>query len=141
MAAHAAFNGVFVDENILGVAHELERRHPGDVYYVGHPLVPEIPKATKDADLLDALGVNQQGWILISRDRRIWRNKVARQNWVDAHVRAVILSGTNSVSKTDAANLIDSHWQGIVNEVASQPGPALWSLTKPRGLRRIRPAA
>ena len=141
MAARAAFNGIFVDENILGVAHELERRHPGDVYYVGHPRVPEIPKETKDVDLLDALGMNQQDWIFVSRDRRIWRNKVARKRWVEAGIRAVILSGTNSVSKADAADLIDSHWQGIVREVASQPGPALWSLTKPRGLRRIQPAA
>ena len=99
--------------------------------------MPEIPKAIKDVPLLDALGLDQHNWILVARDRRIWRNKVARKHWVDARVRAVILSGTNSVYKADATDLIDSHWQEIIDLVGNQPGPAIWSLTKPNGLCRI----
>ena len=137
MAPKARFNGVFVDENILGVAYELERLHPRDVYYVGHRLVPKIPTATKDVPLLEALGQDRHDWILISRDRRIWRNEIAREHWMNAEVRAVILSGRNSVSKRDATALIHNHWRDIVGAVGSQPGPAFWSLTKPNGLRRI----
>ena len=53
MAEGGTFNGVFIDENILGVAKELEAMHPGLVYYVGHPAIPEIPASTKDPDLIE----------------------------------------------------------------------------------------
>ncbi|WP_419909900.1 hypothetical protein [Candidatus Poriferisodalis sp.] len=87
MSERAAFDGVFVDEDILGVAHELARLRPGEVYYVGHPDVPEIPPGT--------------------------------------------------LYKFSAAALIDDHWSEIVDSIGKQPGPAVWSLTRPNGLRRI----
>ena len=137
MAARSAFGGLFVDENMLRVAYELERLHPNEVYYVGHPLVPEIPSGTKDSPLFDALGLDRNSWIFVSRDRRIWRNKIARKHWIDARVRAVVLSGSNSISTDSALELIHSHWLTIVEEVGSKQGPGFWSLTKPNGLRRI----
>ena len=48
MAQGGTFSGVFIDENILGVAYELDALRPGLVYWVGHPAIPEIPVSAKD---------------------------------------------------------------------------------------------
>ena len=87
------FNGIFVDEDTLGVAYELERTHPGDIYYVGHPDMPEIPRSTKDPALLAALGANETDFIFLTRDKRIRHNKGERQQLMSAAIRAVFLSG------------------------------------------------
>ena len=73
MVQGGTFGGVFIDENILGVAHKLDSLHPGVVYWVGHTEIPEIPLSTKDPDLLDALGSNGRNLIFITRDKRIRR--------------------------------------------------------------------
>ena len=44
MAQGGTFHGVFIDENILGAAYELDALHPGLVYWVGHPAVPTIQR-------------------------------------------------------------------------------------------------
>ena len=137
MPAQARFNGIFVDEDTLGVAYELERTHPGEIYYVGHPDMPEIPRSTKDPALLAALGANANDFIFLTRDKRIRRNSGERQQLMSAAIRAVFLSGRNDIEKSQMVSLVEKHWNDIVNDVGSQHGPALWSLTQGNGLRRL----
>ncbi|WP_423916948.1 hypothetical protein [Candidatus Poriferisodalis sp.] len=137
MAEGGTFNGVFIDENILGVAKELEAMHPGLVYYVGHPAIPEIPASTKDPDLLDALGASGRDLIFITRDKRIRRDKNERKHLMRSAVRAVFLTSTKNLNKTQMAALIERHWNDIVSEVGTQSGPSLWALTRRDGLKPI----
>ena len=131
------FSGVFIDENMLGVVRELDRLHPGAVYHVGHPSVPDIPPSTKDPDLLDALGAKNRNWIFITRDKKIRRRPREREHLIGAGIRAVFLSGSKDMDKKQMVELVEKHWQDIVNEVGSQPGPSLWSLTHSNGLRKL----
>ena len=131
------FNGLFVDEDTLGVAYELERTHPGDIYYVGHPAMPEIPRSTKDPALLATLGANETDFIFLTRDKRIRHNKGERQQLMSAGIRAVFLSGRNNMETSQMVALVEKHWDEIVHDVGSQHGPAFWSLTKGNGLRKL----
>ncbi|WP_420610462.1 hypothetical protein [Candidatus Poriferisodalis sp.] len=137
MAQGGTFSGVFIDENILGVAHELDALRPGLVYWVGHPAIPEIPVSAKDPDLLDALGASSRDLIFITRDKRIRRDKNERDHLVRSAVRAVFLTSTKNMDKSQMAALIERHWDDIVGEVGTQRGPSLWSLTRRDGLKPI----
>ncbi len=137
MVQGGTFGGVFIDENILGVAHKLDSLHPGVVYWVGHTEIPEIPLSTKDPDLLDALGSNGRNLIFITRDKRIRRDKVEREHLMRSTVRAVFLTGTKNMNKSQMAALIDQYWDHIVQKVGVSSGPSLWSLTPRDGLKPI----
>ncbi len=137
MVQGGTFGGVFIDENILGVAHKLDSLHPGVVYWVGHAKIPEIPLSTKDPDLLDALGSNGRNLIFITRDKRIRRDKVEREHLMRSAVRAVFLTGTKNMNKSQMAALIDQYWDHIVQEVGVSSGPSLWSPTPRDGLKPI----
>ncbi len=137
MVQGGTFGGVFIDENMLGVAHELDALHPGVVYWVGHPEIPEIPRSTKDPDLLDALGSNGRDLIFITRDSWIRRNKVELGHLMRSEVRAVFLTGTKNMNKSQMTALINRHWDQIVQRVGVTRGPSLWSLTQRDGLKPI----
>lgn len=139
MTPDSEFNGVFVDENILGVAHALARLHPDDVYYVGHPAVPEIPASTKDPQLLSALGANEADWIFLTRDKKIRHNVAERHQLMGAGIRAVFLTGNKNMNKEQMIELVEKHWDDIVREVGPRSGPCMWSITKGGGLQEIRP--
>ncbi|WP_419911619.1 hypothetical protein [Candidatus Poriferisodalis sp.] len=137
MARGGTFSGVFIDENILGVAYELDALHPGLVYWVGHPAIPEIPVSAKDPDVHDALGAGGRDLIFITRDKRIRRDKNERDHLMRSAVRAVFLTSTKNMDKSQMAALVERHWDDIVGEVGTQRGPSLWSLTRRDGLKPI----
>ncbi len=137
MVQGGTFDGVFIDENMLGVAQELDALHEGVVYWVGHPEIPEIPLSTKDPDLLDALGTNGRDLIFITRDKWIRRNKVEREHLMRSEVRAVFLTDTKNMNKSQMTALINRHWDQIVQRVGVTRGPSLWSLTQRDGLKPI----
>ena len=137
MAQGGTFHGVFIDENILGAAYELDALHPGLVYWVGHPAVPTIPASTKDPELLDALGAYARDLIFITRDKRIRRNRTERGHLMRSAVRTVFLTGSKDMDKHQTASLIEESWDDIATQVGTQVGPSLWSLTHRDGLKRI----
>ena len=137
MSSKAKFEGVFVDENILGAAYELERTHPGEVYYVGHPDMPEVPVSTKDPAMLAVLGANDVDLVFLTRDKRIRSNIAERQALVNAKIRAVFISGTKNMEKAQVFALVEKHWDEMVEKVGSESGPVIWSLTHGNGLRKL----
>lgn len=137
MGQGGTFRGVFIDENILGVAYELDALRPGLVYWVGHPAILEIPASTKDPDLLDALGADGRDLIFVTRDKRIRRDKNERGHLMRSAVRAVFLTGSKNMDKSQMTALIDESWDDIAMQVGTRSGPSLWSLTHRDGLKRI----
>ena len=125
MAQGGTFRGVFIDENILGVAYKLDALHPGMVYWVGHPAVPTIPASTKDPELLDALGAYARDLIFITRDKRIRRDKNERGHLMRSGIRAVFLTGSKAMDKFQMASLIEANWDDIATQVGTQSGPSL----------------
>ncbi|MCQ3806839.1 MAG: hypothetical protein OXB92_12470 [Acidimicrobiaceae bacterium] len=137
MARGGTFGGIFIDENILGVAYELDSLHPGLVYWVGHPAILEIPPSTKDTDLLDALGSGNLDLIFVTRDKRIRRDRIEREHLMRSAVRAVFLTSAKNMNKSQMAALIEQSWDQIAQEVGLSSGPSLWSLTPSNGLKPI----
>jgi hypothetical protein len=61
----------------MGLAKLLIRDHGReDVVYPGHDGLPEIPRGTPDLEWMPIVGKN--GWIVLTRDRRI-RTRPAEQ--------------------------------------------------------------
>ena len=85
-----------------------------------------------------ALGASGRDLIFITRDKRIRRDKNERDHLMRSAVRAVFLTSTKNMDKSQMAALIEHHWDDIVLEVGTQSGPSLWSLTRRDGLKPIR---
>lgn len=51
--------GFFVDENSLALGLELAKSRP-EVFYPGHPNLPEVPRGTKDEVWLPVVAT--EGW-------------------------------------------------------------------------------
>lgn len=67
----------FADENAMGLAKLLIRDHGReDVVYPGHDGLPQIPRGRSDLEWMPIVGKN--GWIVLTRDRRI-RTRPAEQ--------------------------------------------------------------
>jgi len=122
----------YVDADLLGIAKILtpirsDMTYPGDPGGLGRDGLPRDPcpihPGAKDPDWLPL--VAQQGWIVISRDRR-QRSKPAERAAITEHsARVVTLDAKRQLSKWDELEILFCQWRAI-EALTSAPGPWLY---------------
>ncbi|HCS60620.1 MAG TPA: hypothetical protein DIW46_04355 [Microbacterium sp.] len=77
----------FADENALGMAKILARGGRTDVFYPGHPDLPEVPLGALDLEWMPIVGA--RGLIAITRDRRIRTRPAELDAYITYGIRSV----------------------------------------------------
>jgi hypothetical protein len=124
----------FVDENSLSLGVVLARSR-ADVVYPGHPLLPDVPRRTKDEGWLPVIG--RRDLVLITRDKKIRTRPIERRRLVAAGVRGFVLTGAGDMSTAGMVDLVLKRWPAIEQFESDHPaGPWLASVTA-HGVRQL----
>lgn len=83
----------FVDENDLALGKVLDAEH-GDVVYLGHPDLPEVPRGALDDEWLPV--VAERGMVVITRVKKIRYRPAEKRAWIAHGVRGFFLTGKKS---------------------------------------------
>lgn len=114
----------YVDEDTIFLGRALAAVRD-DVVYPGHQRC-KIAAGAKDGQWVPLVGA--EGWLLISRDRKILTRPVQRISLIDNGVRAVFLTKAGHLSRWDQMRLVVQHWERI-EALAEEEGPFAYSLT------------
>ena len=84
-------------------------------------------QATPDVEWIPE--VARRGWILISKDQNIRRNKVEREAYKAAELRGFIVTGKDMSGK-ELAELLVSCLPRMIRKVAGRAGPCLTTISR-----------
>jgi PIN domain-containing protein len=79
--------GYFTDENTLGLGKLLNRRGRADVFYPGHPDLPEVGLGTPDLEWMPLIAGLRL--IVVTRDRRIRSRPAELRAYWEFGIRSV----------------------------------------------------
>jgi uncharacterized protein with PIN domain len=132
----------YLDADVLGLARVLVQvrsdvTFPGDpggvVYKRERPPCPVTTPAVRDEEWIPV--VSRQGWLIITRDRRI-QDRPAEVSAVRDHdARRVALSSIEARSTFQQLEIVMSRWRDIENSL-TRPGPFIYAATRSQ-LREI----
>jgi hypothetical protein len=127
----------FADENAVGLAKILIRDHErSDVVHPGHDLISEVPRGTPDLSWMPIVGAN--GWIVLTRDRRIRTRPAEQLAYWEHGLRSVWIGGKRDHSPRELAELFLRHEERL-NRMAVKLGSGPWALTmNESGVRQLR---
>ena len=94
-----------------------------------------FPQTTPDVDWLTAVG--QRGWVVLSKDERIRRNRIEREALEAARVRAFFLT-QQDITGPEMAALFKSVLQGMGNRAVSQPAPFIYTVSRSGRFSRVK---
>jgi hypothetical protein len=126
----------YVDADLLGVAKILtsvraDVTYPGDP---GGPGVDGLPRAPcsiqpgdKDTDWIPQVASN--GWVTITRDRRIQSRPAERQAVIANGARVLALDARRQLRKWDQLEIIVRQW-GKFEELSELAGPWIYRATR-----------
>ncbi len=80
--------------------------------------------------------VGRRGWVLITKDENIWRNRLERAAYREAELRGFILTG-GDMSGPELAELLVSRLSGMVRRVANKRGPMLFTISRGGTFRKL----
>jgi len=120
---------LFMDENLIHVGRSLAALPGvGNILWVGHAAVPDLPLGTKDEDLFDAVGGYGLNALFMTHDKKIHHRPVERTRLRQARVRAVFVAGANR-QPPYTHDLIVRYWDDLAEIAETATGPCRYSLT------------
>jgi hypothetical protein len=126
----------YVDADVLGAAKILallrpDVTYPGDPGAVVHrrarPACPIGSAATPDTEWIPR--VAREGWLIITRDKRIQHHRAEVAAVRDHGAKMVALTGTDARSTWSQLEVLFSQWRRI-EPLAELAGPFIWSVTR-----------
>jgi hypothetical protein len=126
----------FADENAMGLAKLLIRDHDrDDVVHPGHPRLPEIPRGTADLEWMPVVGRN--GWIVLTRDRRIRTRPAEQLAYWEHGLRSVWIGGRHDHTSGELAEMFIRH-EARLRRLMIKLGAGPWALTmSSTGIREL----
>lgn len=124
----------FVDADLMSVGIALSRLRK-DVTHPGHPAAMGIEQDTKDPVWLSVVGA--EGWLVLTKDRRIRRRPAEIRAVYRSNVRMIVITGNKNMNSFDRFQLLMRFWRDI-EEMDAAVGPWIYSLTQV-GLRPLCP--
>jgi hypothetical protein len=101
-------------------------------------LSDRFPRQTDDRVWISALG-EEDGWVVISADRRIYRNRLEREAWRRSRLIVFFLAPQWAKARhIDIAWRLLRWWPRIREQVAIVAAPAAFELSFRYGSRRLR---
>jgi hypothetical protein len=94
-----------------------------------------FPQTTPDVDWLAEVG--RRGWVVLSKDERIRRNRIEREALEAAHVRAFFLT-QQDITGQEMANLFRDALPGMTNRTISQPAPFIFTISRSGKFSRVK---
>lgn len=94
-----------------------------------------FPQTTSDVDWLTEVG--KRGWVVLSKDERIRRNRIERGALVAARVRAFALT-QQDITGPEMAELFQRVLPGMTNRAISQPAPFIYTITRSGHFSRVK---
>jgi len=94
-----------------------------------------FPQTTPDVDWLAEVG--RRGWVVLSKDERIRRNRIEREVLEAAHVRAFFLT-QQDITGQEMANLFRDALPGMTNRAISQPAPFIFTIPRSGKFTRVK---
>lgn len=83
-------------------------------------------QATDDVVWIPAIGI--RNWVLITRDRNIWRNALERRAYEQAKLRGFIVTG--DMGGAELAELLVSCLPRMVRKVSAAVGPLIYTVSR-----------
>jgi hypothetical protein len=143
----AAEGGYYIDADTFGLGKILAPLR-NDVTYPGDP-GGEIEGRQRSACIITSTAtpddewipaVAAQGWLIITRDRAIWRQLRELEAVVDSRARLVTISGEDDLRRFDLLHITLKWWTRI-EAVRDEPGPLVYTATRtsfqPRDAHRM----
>ena len=94
-----------------------------------------FPQTTPDVEWLAEVG--RRGWVVLSKDERIRRNRIERAALEAAHVRAFFLT-QQDITGQEMANLFRDALPSMTNWAISQPAPFIITISRSGRLSRVK---
>ena len=121
----------YVDADLLGLAKVLCQArddcftYPGDSGGRRRPACPIVTVQTPDREWIPR--VASEGWIAITRDRRIKSRPDERAAVVSSRARHVTLVGRDALGVWGQLEIVMSRWRKL-EELAELPGPWVYGI-------------
>jgi hypothetical protein len=128
----------YLDADVLGLARVLSQlrsdvTYPGDVGAVVHKrqraACPVASPSVKDTEWIPLVAAN--GWLIITRDRRIQDHRREIEAVRENGARMVALSGPEARGTFAQLEIVMTQWRAIL-KLAVQPGPFVYTATRTR---------
>jgi len=87
----------------------------------------QFPQATPDVDWLAEVG--RRGWVVLSKDERIRRNRIERTALEAARVRAFFLT-QQDITGQEMAELFSNALPGMTRRAVSEPAPFIFTISR-----------
>lgn len=94
-----------------------------------------FPQNTPDVDWLAEAG--RRGWVVLSKDERIRRNRIERDALHAAGVRAFFLT-QQGLTGPEMATLFSAALKGMISRACSQPAPFIYTVSRSGQFQRIK---
>ncbi len=94
-----------------------------------------FPQSTPDVDWLAEVG--RRGWVVLSKDERIRRNRIEREALEAAHVRAFFLT-QQDITGQEMAVLFRNALPGMINRAVSEPAPFIFTISRSGKFSRVK---
>ncbi|MBI4988337.1 MAG: hypothetical protein HZC23_05880 [Rhodocyclales bacterium] len=94
-----------------------------------------FPQNTTDVDWLTEVG--RRGWVVLSKDERIRRNRIERAALDATQVRAFFLT-QQDITGPEMADLFKSVLKGMENRAVSQPAPFIYTISRSGQFSRVK---
>lgn len=126
----------YVDADVLGLAHVISKLR-SDVTYPGDPGAvfnrrrrpPCVITSPAVKDPVWIPQVAQQGWLIITRDRRIQEHRAEIQAVRDAGAKMVTLASADAGSTWAQLEVLMSQWRHI-EALTARDGPFIWTASR-----------
>lgn len=135
MATKPANVRFYVDADTLGLAQILTRlRHdvtyPGDPGGVVHKRArPACPITTNTPDTEWIERVSSEGWLILTRDKRIAHRHLERLAVTTHGARVVAVTSKDRLTNWGILEIVMSQWRWI-EEMSELPGPFIYGITR-----------
>jgi len=94
-----------------------------------------FPQTTPDVEWLADVG--RRGWVVLSKDERIRRNRIEREALQAARVRAFFLT-QQDVTGQEMAELFSNALPGMTRRAVSEPAPFIFTISRSGKFLRVR---
>lgn len=126
----------YIDADLLGLAKVLSPLRP-DLTFPGDPgrIVHKRKRAACPVESPAALDtewipvVAREGWLIITRDRRIQEHRAEILAVRDHGAKMVALAARDALNTWQQLEVLFSQWRGI-DQLAERPGPFIYTATR-----------
>jgi len=117
----------YFDESALGIGRVMAVAR-GDCTFTGDER-SSVSVGTDDVDWIPE--VSAQGWIVVGRDKRIWRRPAERAALVEHPLRKLVLTAAGQMSVWEQLRVLVAQWDRI-EDLSQEAAPWMYAVTKNR---------